>query len=206
MSLFLILIIFGYLLGSIPWGYLISRAKGIDIRKIGSGNIGSTNVIRALGTKWGLLVAILDFIKGAIPAYLAINFLTPHRYIAGPDWPIALVAFTPVLGHIFPVWLGFKGGKGVATTLGVLFVLLDWKILLPLLFAWLLVLVISQISSFSNLLMMAFLPLALWISSFSLAYFILGLALFALIWWAHRENLKRIKEDREPKINLKKSR
>jgi len=206
MSLFLILIIFGYLLGSIPWGYLISRAKGIDIRKIGSGNIGSTNVIRALGTKWGLLVAILDFIKGAIPAYLAINFLTPHRYIAGPDWPIALVAFTPVLGHIFPVWLGFKGGKGVATTLGVLFILLDWKILLPLLFAWLLVLVISQISSFSNLLMMAFLPLALWISSFSLAYFILGLALFALIWWAHRENLKRIKEDREPKINLKKSR
>jgi len=206
MSLFLILIIFGYLLGSIPWGYLISRAKGIDIRKIGSGNIGSTNVIRALGTKWGLLVAILDFIKGAIPAYLAINFLTPHRYIAGPDWPIALVAFTPVLGHIFPVWLGFKGGKGVATTLGVLFILLDWKILLPLLFAWLLVLVISQISSFSNILMMAFLPLALWISSFSLAYFILGLALFALIWWAHRENLKRIKEDREPKINLKKSR
>ena len=195
---YLLLIIFGYLLGSIPWGYLISKTKGIDIRKVGSGNIGGTNVIRALGTKWGLLVAILDLLKGVIPVYLAISFLVF-------DWQIASVAITPVLGHIFPVWLGFKGGKGVATTLGVLFIILEWKILLPFLLVWLLVLVVSQISSFSNLLMVSFLPLALWFSSFSLAYFILGLALFALIWWAHRENLKRIKEGREPKIKLKKS-
>jgi len=195
---YLLLIIFGYLLGSIPWGYLISKTKGIDIRKVGSGNIGGTNVIRALGTKWGLLVAILDLLKGVIPVYLAISFLVF-------DWQIASVAITPVLGHIFPVWLGFRGGKGVATTLGVIFILLDWKILLPLLLVWLLVLAISQISSFSNLLMVSFLPLAFWVSSFSLAYFILGLALFALIWWVHRENLKRIKEDQEPKIQLKKS-
>jgi len=199
------LVIFGYLFGSIPWGYLISKAKGIDIRKVGSGNIGGTNVIRALGIKWGLLVAVLDVLKGVIPVYLALNFLTPHQYIGGGDWQIASVAITPVLGHIFPVWLGFRGGKGVATTLGVIFILLDWKILLPLLLVWLLVLAISQISSFSNLLMVSFLPLAFWVSSFSLAYFILGLALFALIWWVHRENLKRIKEDQEPKIQLKKS-
>jgi len=192
------LVIFGYLFGSIPWGYLISKAKGIDIRKVGSGNIGGTNVIRALGIKWGLLVAVLDVLKGVIPVYLALNFLVF-------DWQIASVAITPVLGHIFPVWLGFRGGKGVATTLGVIFILLDWKILLPLLLVWLLVLAISQISSFSNLLMVSFLPLAFWVSSFSLAYFILGLALFVLIWWVHRENLKRIKEDQEPKIQLKKS-
>lgn len=202
---YLLLIIFGYLLGSIPWGYLISKVKGVDIRKVGSGNIGGTNVIRAFGLKWGLLVAILDLLKGVIPAYLAVSFLTPHQYIGGRDWQIASVAITPVLGHIFPVWLGFKGGKGVATTLGALFILLEWKILLPFLLIWLLVLAISQISSFSNLLMVSYLPLALWLNSFSLAYFILGWALFVLIWWVHRENLKRIKEGVEPKFKLKKT-
>jgi glycerol-3-phosphate acyltransferase PlsY len=202
---YLLLIIFGYLLGSLPWGYLISRAKGIDIRKVGSGNIGATNVIRALGTKWGLLVAVLDVLKGAVPAYLALNFLSPQQYIAR-DWQIASVAIMPALGHTFPVWLGFKGGKGVATTFGLIFVLLDWKILLPLLFVWLLALVISQISSFSNLLIASFLPLTFWLSSFSFAYFILGLSLFVLIWWLHRENLKRIKEGKEPKIKNNKAR
>ncbi len=198
MNNLILLIIFGYFLGSIPFGYLISKTKGIDIRKVGSGSIGGTNVARALGIKWGLLAAILDLLKGVIPVYLAISFLIFN-------WQIALVAITPVLGHIFPLWLGFKGGKGIATSLGVLFVLLEWKILLILLFVWLLVLAISQISSFSNLLMVSFLPLTLWLSSFSLAYFALGWALFVLTWWAHRENLKRIKEGVEPKIKLKKS-
>ena len=111
---YFLLIIFGYLLGSIPFGYLISKTKGIDIRKVGSGAIGGTNVTRALGLKYGLLVAILDLLKGAIPVYLAIKFLVS-------DWQIVTVAISPVLGHIFPVWLGFKGGKGVATTLRILF-------------------------------------------------------------------------------------
>jgi len=195
---FILLIIFGYLLGSIPWGFLFSKLKGIDIRKVGSGATGTTNVIRALGIKWGLLVAILDFLKGVIPTYLAIKLLIV-------DWQIVLVVITPVLGHIFPAWLKFKGGKGVATTLGVLFVLLDWKILLILFFFWLLVIAVFQIMSLTNLLMVSFLPLALWFSSFSLAYLSLGWVLFALIWWSHRENFKRIKEGIEPKIKLKKT-
>lgn len=189
----ILLIIFGYLLGSIPSGLLISKAKGIDIRKIGSGNIGGTNVLRALGSKWGALTAILDVLKGAVPAYLAINFLSL-------DWKIVLVAISPILGHVFPVWLKFKGGKGVATTSGVLFFLLEWKILLIFLFIWLLVLAISQIMSFTNLLAASFFPLILWFSSFSLAYFILGIILFGLIWWAHRENLERLKAGTEPKF------
>lgn len=200
----ILLIIFGYFLGSIPWGYLICKSKGIDIRKVGSGATGSTNVNRALGTKWALLVAALDILKGAIPVYLAIKFLS-YQYFNGADWGVALVAIASVLGHIFPVWLGFKGGKGIATTIGILLVLLNWKILLPLLLVWLLALVISQISSFSNLLMVSFLPLAFWFSSFSLAYFALGMALFALTWWAHRENLKRLKHNIEPRLRLKKS-
>lgn len=194
----ILLIIFGYLLGSIPWGLLISKIKGVDIRKVGSGNIGGTNVVRGLGLKWGLLAGILDVLKGAIPVFLAIEFLSF-------DWQIASVAISPVLGHIFPVWLNFKGGKGVAATTGVLFVLLWWPKFLILILVWLLVLALFQIMSFTNLLLVAFLPLVFWFSSFSLAYFILGLALFVLIWWAHRENIRRLKEGKEPKFKLKKT-
>lgn len=196
---FISLVILGYLLGSIPFGLLISKLKGIDIRKVGSGNIGATNAIRALGKKWGLLVGVLDILKAIIPVYLA------TRIFHFADWQIVLVSISPVLGHIFPVWLKFKGGKGMATTIAILFLLLDWKILLGWLFLWLLVLIITQIMSFTNLLMVSFLPLALWYSSFSVFYFILGITLFILIWWAHRENLKRIKEGIEPKFKFKKT-
>ena len=192
------LVIFGYLLGSIPFGYLICKAKGIDIRKVGSGNIGVTNVIRALGLKWGALVGALDILKGVIPVCLAIDLLSF-------DWQIASVAITPVLGHIFPVWLKFKGGKGVATTLGVLFVLLGWKIFLILITVWLLVLFIFQIMSFTNLLMASLFPMVFWLSFESLAYYIFSIFLVILIWWAHRENLQRIKEGKEPKFKFKKT-
>ncbi len=195
---FILLIFFGYLLGSIPWGYLISKAKRIDIRKVGSGNIGGTNVLRIFGLKWAALVSILDVIKGVIPAYLAISFLVF-------DWQIALVAISPILGHIFPVWLKFKGGKGVATTFGALFILLGWKFFLILLLIWLLVLAISRTMSFTNLLLASFFPLILWISSFSLVYYIFGIILAILIWWTHRENLQRIKEGRESKFKLEKT-
>jgi len=198
MSNLIFLIIFGYFLGSIPFGYLISKTKGIDIRKVGSGNIGGTNVVRALGFKWGLLVSILDILKGAIPVYLATKFLIF-------DWQIVLVVLAPVLGHVFPVWLNFKGGKGVGTTAGALFILLSWKLMLILLFGFFLVLIIVKIMSFTSLTLASFLPLAFWLSSFSVAYFILGLILFVLIWWTHRENLKRIKEGVEPKFKLKKT-
>jgi len=194
----IILIIFGYLIGSIPFGFLISKAKGVDIKKIGSGNIGGTNVSRALGWQSGLLVSVLDILKGVIPVCLAISFLVS-------DWQIALAAITPILGHIFPIWLKFKGGKGVATTFGVLAVLLGWKFFLVWVFAWLIILATSKVMSFTNLLMASFLPLIFWLSSFSLAYFIFGFVLAVLIWWMHKENLQRIKQGIEPKFKLKKS-
>lgn len=198
MTTCILLIIFGYLLGSIPFGYLISKVKGIDIRKIGSGAIGSTNVSRAFGLKWGIIVGILDLLKGIIPAYFATEFLIP-------DWQIALVAITPVLGHIFSVWLGFKGGKGVSTTLGVLFVLLGWRFFLVWISIFVLVLVIVRVMSFTSLVMSSLLPLFFLASSFSYAYFILGWVLFVLIWWAHRENLQRMQEGRELKFTFKKT-
>jgi glycerol-3-phosphate acyltransferase PlsY len=194
----ILLIIFGYFFGSIPFSYLIPKAKGIDIRKVGSGNVGGTNVIRALGPKFGLLASILDLLKAAIPVYLATKIL-PF------DWQIASVAIVPVLGHIFPPWLGFKGGKGVGCTIGVLFVLLSWKHFLILLSIWLIVIAIFQIMSVASLLMTSWLPLFMAYFSYPLPYYYLTLALAILIWWAHQENLKRIKEGVEPKFKFRKT-
>jgi len=194
----LFLIIFGYLFGSVPFSYLIPKAKGIDIRKVGSGNVGGTNVIRAMGLKFGLLASILDLSKAIIPVYLATRFLLF-------DWQIALVAITPVLGHIFPVWLGFKGGKGVSSTIGVLLVLLGWKHFLILILIWVIVIVIFQIMSVASLLMLSLLPLFLAYFSYPMPYYFLVIALAVLIWWAHRENLQRIKEGVEPKFKFRKS-
>jgi len=194
----LFLIIFGYLFGSIPFSYLIPKAKGIDIRKVGSGNVGGTNVIRAMGLKFGLLASILDLSKAIIPVYLATRFLLF-------DWQIALVAITPVFGHIFPIWLNFRGGKGVGSTIGVLFILLGWERFLILLSIWLIVIAIFQIMSVASLLMSSLLPLFMAYFSYPLPYFFLVIALAVLIWWAHRENLQRIKEGIEPKLKFKKS-
>ncbi|NCO80441.1 glycerol-3-phosphate 1-O-acyltransferase PlsY [bacterium] len=194
----ILLIIFGYLLGSVPFSYLIPKAKGIDIRKVGSGNVGATNVIRALGLKFGLLATILDLLKAVIPVYLATRFLLF-------DWQIALVAITPVFGHIFPIWLNFRGGKGVGSTIGVLFILLGWERFLILLSIWLIVIAIFQIMSVASLLMSSLLPLFMAYFSYPLPYFFLVIALAVLIWWAHRENLQRIKEGIEPKLKFKKS-
>ena len=198
MSKLFLLLFFGYLLGSIPSGYLISKRKGVDIRKVGSGNIGGTNVSRAFGLKWGVIVGVLDILKGVIPVYLAQNYLSS-------DWQIALVAVSPVLGHIFPVWIKFKGGKGVATSAGALFVILGHKYVLILFLIWILTLLIIRVMSFASLSMASFIPLMLWLYTRSLGYFTLGLALSGLIFWAHRENIKRIKNQTEPKFKFKKS-
>ncbi|MDD5145872.1 MAG: glycerol-3-phosphate 1-O-acyltransferase PlsY [Candidatus Pacebacteria bacterium] len=110
----IILIVFAYLLGSVPFGYLIvKRKKGIDIRTTGSFVTGATNVSRLCGWRWGLVVAILDFLKGFIPTSLAFLFLAR-------DWNAGFVGFFAFLGHVFPIFIKFKGGKGVATSAGVL--------------------------------------------------------------------------------------
>lgn len=106
----------GYLVGSIPFGYLCSRlASGMDIRREGSGNIGATNIARVLGVKWGFLVLILDLLKGLL-AVLLLPQLGPAE--SQPDLSVA-AGFAAIIGHMYPVWLGFRGGKGVATALGV---------------------------------------------------------------------------------------
>ena len=101
---FIFLLILGFFLGSIPFGYLIAKGKGINIKKVGSGATGATNISRAMGFKWAVLVAVLDVLKAAIPVCLALQSLTS-------EWQIALICLAPVIGHIFTPWLKFKGGK-----------------------------------------------------------------------------------------------
>jgi glycerol-3-phosphate acyltransferase PlsY len=182
---------FGYLLGSIPFGLLITRAAGLgDVRAIGSGNIGATNVLRT-GRK-GLAAATLigDALKGAV-AVLA--------FARADDPSFALVAgFGAFIGHLFPVWLKFKGGKGVATYLGVLFGL-AWPVGLLFCVIWLATAALTRYSSLAALLASAATPVALWLSGWpaaALLFAVLMLTLFA----RHRENIARLLNGTEGKI------
>ena len=138
-----------YLVGAIPFGYLIARARGVDILREGSGNIGATNVGRSLGLRWGVVVFLLDFAKGAAPVALA------WYWLPGPEdlWPNTLPVTAGVaafLGHLFPVYLGFRGGKGVATGAGVITVLVPLVALVAFV-AWAVVLAATRYMALASL-------------------------------------------------------
>jgi glycerol-3-phosphate acyltransferase PlsY len=196
---------FGYALGSIPFGLLLTRFAGLgDIRSIGSGNIGATNVLRTGRKGLAALTLLLDGAKGTAAVLLA-------SHLAGPDAAL-MAGHGAVLGHLFPAWLGFRGGKGVATGLGVLLGL-DWRIGLCACLVWLAMAAIFRRSSLSSLTAFAaapilalYLPL-LWapggeaIGDRQLAVFAAIIA--ALIWFKHHENIKRLLSGTEPRIGKK---
>lgn len=183
----------GYLAGSIPFGLLLTHAAGLgDIRNIGSGNIGATNVLRT-GNKWlAALTLLLDAIKGMIPVIIAKHFSLEASLAAG------LFAF---LGHLYPVWLKFNGGKGVATFAGISLGF-SWHILVPFAVTWILVAIISRYSSLAALMGSAVATIALFYVG---EYEIGGLyvLLFALIVWKHRANIERLRAGTEGKIGQK---
>ena len=184
----------GYLLGSIPFGLLLARLAGLgDIRGIGSGNIGATNVLRT-GRK-GLAAAtlLLDGGKGAGAVLLA--------GLWGPDLQL-MAALGAVLGHIFPLWLRFRGGKGMATVLGVLLAL-AWQAGLAACATWLLVAGLLRYSSLATLLSVAAAPLYIWLFTRDLQLVELIAVLAALVWIRHRVNIARLLKGAEPKIGGK---
>lgn len=187
------LIILAYFLGSIPFGYLITKTKGIDIKKEGSGSTGATNVSRVLGFKYAILVAVLDILKAFIPVFLAIKYLSL-------DYQIIIVALAPVLGHIFTPWLCFKGGKGVATTVPSLFVFLGVIPCLCLLLVWVIMLRLTKTMGMNNLILMFFLPFLFWYFKGGVEYFILGVLFFLISLFAHRENVYRMYNKKELKL------
>ena len=187
-------LIFGYLLGSIPFGLLFTRLAGAgDVRKIGSGNIGATNVLRT-GKRWAAAATLLcDGAKGAVAVLVT-------QYAQGNDAALfaGLGAF---LGHLFPLWLNFRGGKGVATFFGVTLAL-DWRVGLCALATWLVVAAALRISSLSALIAAALVPLTMALFGHGL-YAVFEIILAILVFVMHRENIQRLLSGTEPKIGAK---
>lgn len=189
----IIALAFGYVLGSIPFGLLITRAAGLgDVRKIGSGNIGATNVLRTGNKGLAALTLILDMLKGTAAALIA------GRY--GVD-PAMAAGFGAFLGHIFPVWLGFKGGKGVATYLGVLLGL-AWVVALVFAAVWIAVAVVMRYSSLAALVAALVTPVALYfLGRTDLA--LLFVVMTIIVYVKHRANISRLLAGTESRIGAK---
>ena len=188
---YLIIALGSYFLGSIPFGYIFTKIfLKKDIRNIGSGNIGATNALRAGNKKLGYTTLVLDITKAALPVlYVKFNF---------PDY-IFIASLCAFFGHVFPVWLKFKGGKGVATYVGILFSI---NIILGLIFiiSWAITFLISKYSSLSSLVASLMVPIYLAIfENYNSVFFII---MFVLIFYTHRENVKRLKNKEETKTKI----
>lgn len=190
----------GCLFGSFPTGYLaVKIIKGEDIRTLGSGNTGGTNVGRAMGKKWAVFVTLVDMLKGGSVVMLC-------RAFGGGDATVALAAFAAVCGHNYPVWLGFHGGKGVATTLGTLFFVQVWASCAAVLLGgalWFLIMKATHYVSVASLAALLFVAGAFGFFGLHRAFVMLALLLAALSLWRHRGNLKRLAGGTENKVGQK---
>ena len=206
-----------YLVGSIPFGFLAAKAKGIDIRSVGSGNIGATNAMRVLGKPAGIAVLLLDALKGYIACTSLVlfifNWLAPRLYEPGAVVPALEIQHTnmiiagifAVLGHNYTCWLKFKGGKGIATTAGVYLALAPWAVLVALIVFILAVLVTKYVSVGSMAAAIA-LPATVWIMSpNNLLLGIVTTALGALAIYKHKSNLQRLRAGTESRLGKKTS-
>jgi glycerol-3-phosphate acyltransferase PlsY len=192
----------GYLVGSIPFGVLLTRAAGAgDVRKIGSGNIGATNVLRTGRKDLALATLILDAGKGAAALLIA-------RAVTDNDAVAAIAGGAAFLGHLYPVWLGFKGGKGVATFFGLMLAA-AWPLGLVAAAVWLLTAAVFRVSSLSALVatlvtpVLALMPIAVLNLPTSNSVFLLALFAMALIWLRHFDNIIRLIKGKEPRIGTK---
>jgi glycerol-3-phosphate acyltransferase PlsY len=193
-------LLLGYALGAIPFGLILGYLSGAgDIRKIGSGNIGATNVLRTGRKGLAATTLLLDAAKGAAAVLVMAHFAPAGN----PGGPALAAAVGALLGHCFPVWLGFRGGKGVATLLGVCLAL-AWPVGLVYAAVWLIVLTVSRISSASGMSAALAAPLAAWaIGQGQTALVLVGLAV--LVLWMHRANIARLRQGTEPRVGSGKS-
>jgi len=193
MDVSLWLVPLGYVSGSIPFGLLIAKAsKGVDVRGIGSGNIGATNVLRAAGKGAAALTLALDMLKGWAPVALG-------RIVGASDALVAGVALAAFLGHLYPVFLRFRGGKGVATFLGVLLALLP-KVAFLVAGVWLLVAAVFRYSSLAALVAAAASPLLVWLLDGRRGFVALAVVLSGFILIRHRDNMRRLLAGEERRI------
>jgi acyl phosphate:glycerol-3-phosphate acyltransferase len=194
-----------YFLGSIPFGMIVARAQGVDIMSVGSGNIGATNVIRALGAKFGLLVFGLDVFKGAIPGILAHFLITQKAYSIDPQAWAFLFGCIAMLGHMFSPFLKFKGGKGIATGLGAALGSIPLTGLLAFALMILITAICRYVSLGSLIAVASTIPISIFIvkDSPQVLPFLSILAVF--IFYKHRSNIQRLIQGTESKFTFKKS-
>ncbi|YCM45100.1 glycerol-3-phosphate 1-O-acyltransferase PlsY [Verrucomicrobiaceae bacterium 227] len=200
----------GFSLGSIPFGLILGKLKGVDIREHGSGNIGATNVFRTLGKKIGITCLLLDFLKGFLPVFIAIQ-LTPHT-TTGQSIEV-ITALAAILGHNYSPWIGFKGGKGIATSGGALIALMPVGVLL-LIIIFIIVTKLTKYVSVGSIATAISLPLVFLLDSslrgefphgdWNKPLFIFSLVAGALAVWKHRANITRLRAGTENRIGQKK--
>lgn len=206
----------GYLLGSVPTGYLVGRARGIDVRKHGSGNIGATNVVRILGKKPGFFVFFCDALKGLLAVRLGfliiaqaeaarLRYFTSEALISMIVLGGIAAALACILGHNFPVWLRFRGGKGVATTVGALLGLMPLAVLVVAV-VWAVAFYALRYVSVASILAATALPFVVWaLGAFHYStggttpMLCFSVAAAALVWWRHRGNIQRLLNGTEPR-------
>lgn len=176
-----------YFLGSIPFGLILGRRRGVDVRQVGSGNIGATNVARSLGKKLGLVVLVLDLAKGALPVLLfeRLAFDRVHPFV------LTAVGLAPILGHCFPVWLRLRGGKGVATALGV-FLAIDPVITGMAVVVFAVLYALFRVVSLASMTATVALAALLWLLERPAPEVALGVLVTALILVQHRQNIRRL--------------
>lgn len=188
----IILVLLCYLIGSIPFSLIVARLMaGVDIRAMGSGNVGATNVLRALGPKGAIAALLGDAFKGFLAVWLGM--------LLGGSILAAICGLVVVIGHCFSVFLGFKGGKGVATTAGVMLYLMP-KIIVVLLVTFVIIAFLSRYVSLASITVAALFPVMIILFNFQLEYIIMGFLLAIIVIYRHRENIERLRQGTESKI------
>ena len=193
----LLILFLGYLFGSFPSGYLAGKiAKGIDIRSLGSGSTGATNVLRHIGKRAAITVFLLDVFKGVL------SILVAKYFLLNDSWQVA-IGLSTLIGHIWPVWLNWNGGKAVATGLGV-FLGLSWQVGLATLGIFIVMITLFRIVSLASVSAALALPLIMFLSfktsNISVPFLVISLLAMTLVIWRHRENIVRLLQGKEPRI------
>jgi glycerol-3-phosphate acyltransferase PlsY len=198
--------VLGYLLGSIPTGFLVAQSRGIDIRTVGSGNIGATNLLRALGKPAGIAVLLADALKGwlavvLLPRLVFLLLGTPSDFTTREAHAI-IGGVCALLGHNYTCWLQFKGGKGIATSAGVLLALVPWALLI-ILGVWIVLFALTRYVSLASIAAAATLPFASLLTKESMVKVLVVLAMSILAFYRHRENVQRLLARTEPRFSFK---
>jgi acyl phosphate:glycerol-3-phosphate acyltransferase len=208
---FVLTVVLAYLFGSMPTGYLVARARGVDLRGLGSGNIGATNVFRSMGRQAGLMVLAVDFLKGLlacglVPPFVLLLLGLGETHARGLAEPLALAAaVAAILGHNYTCWLRFKGGKGIATSAGVLTALVPGALLI-ILVVWLVVFGLWRYVSLASIAASLALPPAVWVTGGSLTLIGICAGLTCLAVYKHRGNVQRLLAGTEHRIDLRRRR